>query len=371
MIVEKDSSVLGYPGEVSKALDADHHGVCKFEGPHDPNYISVRNVIKSLINKVIAKDNTKDMVLSDRRAALEVKSVLALSELPGLDYIFFRDQWTEDTNNWINHDKVFLQWRDSSDHLSVLWLSGGPATGKSVLTSTIINNLIEDGRSCQHFFVRFGDRKKRSLSFLLRSLAYQVVQSMPALTQRLTTLVDEHIDFETVDPRVIWDRIFKSVFFKLEVEQPWYWVVDGLDEADNPAAVIKLLLNISSALPIRILFTSRQASDIIACFERRPENCSFWTINIEDSSEDIRSHVRKELRVPGSDEFLENIERRIVEGSQNNFLVRLTRIRLSLNTVELINAVGESSCTEGESMPYARRHRIGTTGASGGNGGPL
>lgn len=49
MVLEKDSSVLGYPGEISQYIDADHGGVCKFYGPLDPNYISVRNIIKSLI----------------------------------------------------------------------------------------------------------------------------------------------------------------------------------------------------------------------------------------------------------------------------------------------------------------------------------
>ena len=49
MVLEKDSSVLGYPGEVSKPLDADHHGVCKYESPDDPSYIAVRNALKSLV----------------------------------------------------------------------------------------------------------------------------------------------------------------------------------------------------------------------------------------------------------------------------------------------------------------------------------
>lgn len=51
MILEKDSSVLGYPGEISKVLDADHHGVCKYDSPEDPLYVNVRNVLKSLISK--------------------------------------------------------------------------------------------------------------------------------------------------------------------------------------------------------------------------------------------------------------------------------------------------------------------------------
>jgi hypothetical protein len=152
MVLEKESSVLGYPGEVSKALSADHHGICKYEGPLDPNYIAIRNVLKSLVGKILTKDNSKHPELSERRAALKLKSLFALSELAGLDYIFFRDQWTEDTNNWINTDKTLLQWRDSQDNLSVLWLNGGPATGKSILVSTIINNLVQDGCRCQYFF---------------------------------------------------------------------------------------------------------------------------------------------------------------------------------------------------------------------------
>lgn len=51
MVLEKESSVLGYPGEISKPLDADHNGVCKYNGPDDPRYITIRNVLKSLVAK--------------------------------------------------------------------------------------------------------------------------------------------------------------------------------------------------------------------------------------------------------------------------------------------------------------------------------
>jgi hypothetical protein len=54
MVLEKDSSMLGYPGEVSKPLDADHHGVCKFDSSTDPRYITVRNALLSVITKAVA-----------------------------------------------------------------------------------------------------------------------------------------------------------------------------------------------------------------------------------------------------------------------------------------------------------------------------
>ncbi|KAG6368892.1 hypothetical protein INS49_003110 [Diaporthe citri] len=320
MVLEKESSVLGYPGEVSKALSADHHGICKYEGPQDPNYITIRNVLKSLVGKILVKDNAKQPELSERRAALDLKSLFALSELPGLDYIFFRDQWTEDTNNWINSDKTLLQWRDSQDDLSLLWLNGGAATGKSILASTIINNLAQDGRSCQYFFIRHGDRKKRSLSFLLRSLAFQIAQSAPGLAHQLNELKDEGIDFETADSKIIWDRVFKSVIFKIVLEQPLYWIIDGLDEIESPRIAIKMLLDITACSPIRMLFSSRRTPDITSALDRRPAAIRFATLDIDGHLEDIRIHVRQELRVPGGNEIKERIERQIVEKSQNNFL---------------------------------------------------
>jgi triacylglycerol esterase/lipase EstA (alpha/beta hydrolase family) len=49
IVLQKDSSVLGYPNEISKALDADHEGICKYSSRFDPNYISVRNAIQRFI----------------------------------------------------------------------------------------------------------------------------------------------------------------------------------------------------------------------------------------------------------------------------------------------------------------------------------
>ena len=52
MIVEKDSSSLGYPGERCRPLDADHHNVCKFESRSDPGYTSVRWALTNLISSL-------------------------------------------------------------------------------------------------------------------------------------------------------------------------------------------------------------------------------------------------------------------------------------------------------------------------------
>ena len=52
MIVEKESSVLGYAHEISTPLNADHHSICKFKSREDANYINVKNVLKLLASRL-------------------------------------------------------------------------------------------------------------------------------------------------------------------------------------------------------------------------------------------------------------------------------------------------------------------------------
>ncbi|KAH8776662.1 NACHT and WD domain protein [Diaporthe sp. PMI_573] len=331
MVLEKDSSVLGYPGELSRALDADHHGVCKYDGPTDPNYVTVRNVLKSIVSKIVARKSGLEPT-SHQKTSKDVKTMLAITELPDTDYIFYRDQWTQGTNSWILEDKRFLNWSDIHQTSSIaLWLTGGPATGKSVLASFIINHLMQQGKQCQYFFIRFSAPMKRGLSYLLRSVAYQMAQSMPQFQRNLAELEDEGINFESASPGVIWDRVFKSIPFTSEQNEPIYWIVDGLDEADDPRVLIRTLLDfLSSLMPIRILFTSRRISEIQNSLMKASKNIACDEISIEGHTNDLFSYIRQELELAGEDQFKRSIEQRLLNGAQNNFLwVRLAVDRIN------------------------------------------
>lgn len=325
MILKKDSSVLGYPGEGSQPLDADHQNMCKYDGPKDPNYVSVSNVIRNLVNKIITSSKGQKSVPITRRESQDVRAMLAISQLPDADFMFFRDLWAQDTCEWILKEDEFLRWKDLSQPRptsSLLWLGGGAAAGKSVLSSFIINNLVKQGLCCQYFFFRFGDDKKRTISLLLRSLAYQIARQVPAFVENLLQLVDETIDFETVGHLTIWDRIFRSLLFRSSNLRPLYWVIDGLDEADEPRAVIKLLSETSQSLvPIRILILGRNTSEIETAFQQASRVISLRSIYIEVHPEDMRQFIQEEFGMPGKAECPKIIENRLVEGTQNNFLV--------------------------------------------------
>ena len=323
MVLERDSSILGYPGEISKALAADHHGVCKYENMGDPNYITVRNVLKSLVSKIISTSKPDKASASNRKDARDLKTLLGITELPDIDYIFFRDQWVQGTSDWILHEKKYLELLHARESMPrILWLKGGPGTGKSVLSSFVVNNLAEQGCRCQYFFIRFGDHKKRTLGFLLRSIAFQVAQVVPDFLDKVIELSDEGIDFANSDPRALWERVFKNLLFKIHENEPLYWIIDGVDEADSPRAVIRLISNIStSSIPIRIILVGRMTSEIQTAFQKVPNKLNPSSISIEGHLEDLRSYIRQELSMSGSPEFKESIVKRIVNGSQNNFLV--------------------------------------------------
>ncbi|KAI1801646.1 hypothetical protein F4811DRAFT_450319 [Daldinia bambusicola] len=322
IVVEKDSAILGYPGEISKPLNADHHGVCKYQSPNDPDYIAVRNVLKSLLRKTISRSNPKKPILSIQKESQGLRSFLAITETPTVDYSFFRDQWAHGTCNWILQDESFGKWLQAPDKTSsVLWLNGGAATGKSVLSSFVINHLVERDACCQYFFIRFGEQKKRTLGTLLRSIAYQTALAIPEFLQKLLEMADEAIDFENIDSRTIWERVFRSLLFNMEVHKPLYWVIDGLDEAHDPRAIFKFLSDVGfSSIPLRILLVGRRTSEIEFAFQKVPESLRLRTINIEGHLEDIQCYARQELSMPGGPEFKETMVERIVDKSQNNFL---------------------------------------------------
>jgi hypothetical protein len=343
MILEKDSSILGYPGEISKPLDADHNGVCKFDSPEDTNYVAVKNILRSLVSKIIAR-KTARLHPSDPTSVFELEKVLAIAEVPSMDYSFFRDRWTPGTNEWILQDQRFLAWRyspaEEGHHL--LWLNSAPATGKSVMSSFIINSLVERDARCQYFFTRFGDHKKRTLSLLLRSIAYQVALGSANFLERVLQLADKGIQFEMADPRVIWERIFWAILFRMENQnEPLFWVIDGLDEAHDPRSIVKLLSEVSlSITPIRLLIVSRKSSDLVVSFSRVPADLMMSSVSIHSGQDhDLRKHVCRELDVPGSPEFKARVVQRILDGAQSNFLVshRVNPINLWPRTNYLVS----------------------------------
>jgi hypothetical protein len=53
LIVERDSSILGYKDEMIYFMHANHRDVCKYESPAEPNYRTLRNALVLAVEDIL------------------------------------------------------------------------------------------------------------------------------------------------------------------------------------------------------------------------------------------------------------------------------------------------------------------------------
>ncbi|KAL8804009.1 MAG: hypothetical protein Q9223_005944 [Gallowayella weberi] len=328
MVLEKDSSILGYPNEISKPLEADHHNVCKYTSQQDPNYVSVRNALKSLLRKLTTAlpRQPSSAPPSDRLeigvAMRTVENLLAVFDAPDEDYDFFRGRWMPGSCEWIFSRPELLSWLHNATSSRILWLHGIPGCGKSVLSSFVISQLQGMGYNCQYFFFRFGDHTKRTVNALLRSLAYQTAVQLPELRSLLHQMSGETVKLDKAEGRTIWQKIFVSRLFKVRLQQPLYWVIDALDECEAPQLLLNLFSTISSSqIPIRIMLVGRKTQVLSSAFQRMDSSISINNLAVDNAKEDLELYVAKEVEYMRGDSRLKaRIIRIVCEKAHGNFL---------------------------------------------------
>ncbi|KAL8736836.1 MAG: hypothetical protein Q9181_002279 [Wetmoreana brouardii] len=323
MVLEKDSSILGYPYEISKPLDADHHNVCKYTGQQDPNYVSVRNALRSVLPKVNPLELGAQAPFVDRVEMSKVEALLAVSYAPEDDLEYFRSLWMPGSCEWILLRPAFRSWiEDDHTRSSILWVNGLPGCGKSVLSSFVIEQLQDLGYSCQYFFFRAGDQSKRTVNLMLRSLAYQIAAQVPQLRKQLQKLADDALQLEKAEGRTLWQKVFASYLYKLQLRKPLYWVVDALDECEAPQKLLSLFSSISqSQTPLRIMFVGRNTPALSSAFQRMQDSIQLDTVAADGATEDLELYVSKEIEyMRGGPHLKDRITRMICKMANGNFL---------------------------------------------------
>ncbi|KAL8649619.1 MAG: hypothetical protein Q9226_005500, partial [Calogaya cf. arnoldii] len=323
MVVERASATMGYPNEISKSLNADHHTVCKFDNYESADYISVRNALKTLITDVCSTGvgPSKTLAQAQERAE-QLEYLLGACENHQDDFEFFRKRWTVGTCDWILSHITFTEWAtDKEESPTMLWLHALPGSGKSILSSFIIHHLLEQS-SCVYYFFRFGDQSKRSLSNCLKSTAYQIAEKNPNFRYALMDISSTSKTLEKADPKTIWEKIFVGVLFKLRLPTTMYWIIDAVDESDHPQLLVEMMQGVAnSTAPIKILLVSRQNDDLISTFDRLSVVVPSVFLPLEDTKRDIRTCVEKEVQyMRARQDFKSMVIERLVAAANGCFL---------------------------------------------------
>ncbi|KAL8671628.1 MAG: hypothetical protein Q9168_003879 [Polycauliona sp. 1 TL-2023] len=349
MIVDKDSALLEYPGEVSSSLIADHHGMAKFKNPQDTNYNNVKNVLKWLKRKRTSED-TRDLAFdfshhkaiksqgsNDLPLEQRLMDILGISESIDEDLHNLTERIMQGSCQWLLQRPTFQDWvSDAPSASGILWLTGNPGTGKSIMASYVIALLKKRSfsGSCQFHFFLAGHQTKRSLSYTLRNLALQAALCHELFCARLMELhEDTGIVFGQQKPTIIWEKIFEGILFRIPSQDPLYWVFDGLDEAESPTELIRLLSKIKSAVRINILLLSRANKDLLTGIKTLLPTTVHEGISADDIKGDIREYVISTIqRILPGDQAQEEIVQDILSKASGSFLwVRLALEKISDN----------------------------------------
>lgn len=334
--MEKESGVLGYPQETSMPLNADHHSICKFESREDANYVSVKNTLRHWSSRLreLSKLEKKDRGNKANVGMKQLQALLAIDEPPETDIYILRNKVLEGTCLWITKKRDYVNWATTteSNDVGLFWLVGLPATGKTSLARSVIDHVQSLGHHCFYHFFSAGHRVKRTIAYCLRSLAFQIAQVNEDFREQLCTFAEDYgIEFGSQIFEIIWQKVFDGIFFKLQIPNPIFFVLDGIDEADSQSLFVTLLMKIQSRIPIKVFLTSRpmkipSTSTNLSC------SLTAYFLHEEDTVDDISAYIDNVVRntLPDDTEFQEDIKAQVLAKASGSFLW----VKLALDTLQ-------------------------------------
>ncbi|KAL8956660.1 MAG: hypothetical protein Q9193_005878 [Seirophora villosa] len=234
----------------------------------------------------------------------------------------------ESTGEWFLKNQQYADWQAQPNTL--IWLHGIPGCGKTILSSTIIEDLYakDDGISGQavaHFFFNHSTTASDCYGPMLRSLVVQISRQNPAALKLTEDLFLSH----GKGARQPTNKALLAVLRDMIRSCPtMYLVLDALDECTSRPELLRAIrtINAGQLTQLHMLVTSRRERDIIEALSAMIEASSI--INIQSSliSGDIRTYIRSRLsndvtlkRWRSRPEVQEKIERKLMEKADGMF----------------------------------------------------
>jgi hypothetical protein len=202
-----------------------------------------------------------------------------------------------DTGLWLLESDLYKGWKANA---SSVWLHGIPGCGKTILSSTVLEDIREltsndPCKALAYFYFDFNDRQKQDPKLMVQSLVAQLLQ------QCIRKLPSFEAFFSSCDN----GQRQPSLDNLLKVLQEWindfpctYLIVDALDECENRRELMSIIKTISTwrLQGLHMLFTSRREGDINLTLERILDDRNILCIQTAAVDHDIQLYVRQQLK---------------------------------------------------------------------------
>ncbi|KAH9876213.1 hypothetical protein J1614_004092, partial [Plenodomus biglobosus] len=217
---------------------------------------------------------------------------------PSTNYHKAHKQRQAETGLWLLESANFVEWKESA--ASPLWLYGIPGCGKSILSSTIIEHLLQhchDDMSMvtAYFYFDFNDIQKQDPELMLRSLLCQLLQrsiTIPKGVDALFSSSGNGLRLPSVSALIDVTRQTMQEFTQV------YVVLDALDESTQRSELMGVLETIAGWQldNLHLLMTSRKVRDIQVSLETYVKQEHAVCLQRDVVDQDIQRYVQQRLR---------------------------------------------------------------------------
>jgi hypothetical protein len=210
-----------------------------------------------------------------------------------------RKQHEPETGAWLLQNEIYRKWKarlDNNHHC--LWLYGPAGSGKTILCSTVIEDVKAYCRSRTGigqavFYFSFSDQTKRTFENLVRSMVVQLGHKEPGLSLLRKA-------YETPDRTMGQDELYQILTSIVRSHNQIFIHLDGLDEClgehEGRLDILASLERLLEDLPgIWLIATSRDYPEIRSCMES--VSATAVPLDTQAVDSDIQKYVSTQLAV--------------------------------------------------------------------------
>ena len=247
------------------------------------------------------------------------------------------------TCEWITHNASYRAWLNSdgagdasnNDNTRLLWISGGPGKGKTMLSIFLTEELERhtariDNTELAFFFCSAEDEKRNTAVAVLRGLVHQIIAKRPQLVKHALLYFEtpERTQQTLSSLETLW-LIFSKLIANAELGT-MFCVLDGLDECDESTLRVLLprvvslitgdaLWSVKSTFKLAIV--SRDLPGLRGCTTRvrlDPDNDEQV---VSDIGLFVSARVAELSKIEGFDEdFRASVQAALLKRAQGTFL---------------------------------------------------
>ncbi|KAH8727996.1 ankyrin repeat-containing domain protein [Phaeosphaeriaceae sp. PMI808] len=267
-----------------------------------PNKVEAERKISDVLSSVERDLNEMRVAIKSTSSAIKqgkVDSWLSPPD-PSANYNKALQQRQKGSGLWFLQTDTFAKWNKRQN--SFLWLHGIPGCGKTILSSTIIEEL-ERTVPCQsllYFYFDFSEERKQTLESMVRSLVSQLYYKHEQTAQQLDSLFSSCGNGRRQPTS---ESLGKVLLHNIEQVKEVWIVLDALDECrtrkgpptEGLLSWIREVLH-SEQRNVHLLVTSRLEQDIESGVMEFALNDDIVPIQSSVITDDIRAYVKTRVR---------------------------------------------------------------------------